>query len=277
MRKTLFDDAWKQWIRHNLERGCSRDELFRILLDEGYDHGAIAAELQHEPSRDLALVRNPLRPSAPLVGRATQKPDPRALPDLKRWETPHLELYTAEAFLDQGTCAELVELMRGHLRQSEISAADEADRAFRVSRTCDLDLLAHAAVTALNDRICRAMQCTTESAEMTQAQYYDVGGEFKPHTDYFKPYEIEKFCTPTLGQRTWTFMVYLNRPERGGETVFTAAGLTMTPKVGRAVIWNNLLPDGSPNPGTIHHGTPVASGYKAIITKWFRAPRAAAH
>jgi prolyl 4-hydroxylase len=41
------------------------------------------------------------------------------------------------------------------------------------------------------------------------------------------------------------------------------------------VIWNSLLPDGRPNYDTLHHGMPVKAGHKAIITKWFRQPRAA--
>jgi prolyl 4-hydroxylase len=39
-----------------------------------------------------------------------------------------------------------------------------------------------------------------------------------------------------------------------------------------AVIWNNLYPDGTPNPDTLHQGMPVKAGHKAIITKWFRKP-----
>jgi prolyl 4-hydroxylase len=37
-----------------------------------------------------------------------------------------------------------------------------------------------------------------------------------------------------------------------------------------ALLWNNLLPDGSPNKETMHAGEPVTSGHKIIITKWFR-------
>ena len=39
-------------------------------------------------------------------------------------------------------------------------------------------------------------------------------------------------------------------------------------------IWNNMDADGQPNPHTLHQGTPVTSGAKAIVTKWFRRPRA---
>jgi prolyl 4-hydroxylase len=36
------------------------------------------------------------------------------------------------------------------------------------------------------------------------------------------------------------------------------------------LIWNNLLPDGSPNYDTLHEGMRVTEGQKYIITKWFR-------
>jgi len=274
MAHPIIDDAWRAWIRHNVERGCSRDELFKILLDEGFEYGSIQRELGHTPAVDPSLIRNPLKPQAvPDRSQHPQRPDAAMMPGLRRTASPHLEIYTVEAFLGVRECAEIIALTRGRLRQSEISAPDERDASFRISRTCDLDDVDHPAVAALNRRIYRAMQTTAACAEPMQAQYYDVGGEFKAHTDYFESYELGKYSTATLGQRTWTFMIYLNEPESGGETAFTAAGLVLSPKTGCAVIWNNLLPDGSPNPGTIHHGMPVRRGYKAIITKWLRAPR----
>jgi prolyl 4-hydroxylase len=67
-------------------------------------------------------------------------------------------------------------------------------------------------------------------------------------------------------------MIYLNDVESGGETAFVNVGLVLPPKAGMAVIWNNLYPDGTPNPDTLHQGMPVKAGHKAIITKWFRKP-----
>ena len=126
----------------------------------------------------------------------------------------------------------------------------------------------------LNRRICAALNANPGYAEPSQGQYYEVGQEFKAHTDYFETYELERFSSATWGQRSWTFMVYLNEPQAGGETRFVDAGLLFRPKLGQALIWNNLLPDGQPNPHTLHQGVPVTSGAKAIITKWFRQPRA---
>jgi len=34
--------------------------------------------------------------------------------------------------------------------------------------------------------------------------------------------------------------------------------------------WNNLRPDGTPNPSTIHHAMPVRGGLKYVVTQWYR-------
>jgi prolyl 4-hydroxylase len=136
-----------------------------------------------------------------------------------------------------------------------------------------LDLGGEPAVRALDEKICGAMGLDPALAEVSQGQYYEITQEFKPHTDYFEAYELGRHSTPTLGQRTWTFMIYLNDVQAGGETAFVNVGLVIPPKQGTAVLWNNLRPDGSGNYDTLHHGTPVTAGYKAIITKWFRKPR----
>ena len=68
-------------------------------------------------------------------------------------------------------------------------------------------------------------------------------------------------------------MVYLNEPEGGGETEFPDLGMKVTPKPGRAVIWNNLRRTGEGNDHTRHQSLPVTGGTKTIITKLFRMPR----
>jgi prolyl 4-hydroxylase len=56
----------------------------------------------------------------------------------------------------------------------------------------------------------------------------------------------------------------------GGATRFTKVDYAVEPKIGMALIWNNLNADGSPNPQTMHAGEPVTRGHKIVITKWFR-------
>ena len=206
------------------------------------------------------------------MAKTAQRKDIRPLA-LERIDTDRAQLYLAEDFLDAEECRRIMDIMKGSLRRSTITMENEPDKYFRRSRTCDLSFIDVPVVRRLDRSICEAMQIPPAFAEGTQGQYYDVGDEFKPHTDYFESYELQKCSTPTLGQRTWTFMLYLNEPEGGGETTFVHLGVSIKPKTGRALIWNNLTPDGEPNYDTLHHGTPVTAGYKAIITKWFRKPR----
>jgi len=242
MARTELPQEWKEWVAHNVARGCSIADLFSTLVREGFAPEAAERELN---LRRVAL---------------------------KRFPSDRLELYTAESFLLPEECEELTEIIKRTLRPSTISHDGTADAAFRTSRTCDL-VGGEPAVRALDEKICGAMGIDPALAEPSQGQYYELTQEFKPHTDYFEAYELERNSTPTLGQRTWTFMVYLNDVESGGETAFVNVGLVIPPKQGTAVLWNNLKPDGTPNYDTLHHGTPVKAGHKAIITKWFRRRR----
>jgi prolyl 4-hydroxylase len=260
MALTAFTPEWASWIRTNVERGCSKDELARILVDHGFDRRAVRDALDGGP----CVEERPPGASAP---------SPTVVANLRRIDSPRIELYTAEHFLDERECSLIVELARGRLRESTITAADEPDRFFRRSSTCDLGLFDDPAVRGLERRMCTALGTSGAYAEPIQAQHYDPLGEFKPHTDYFEEHELHRFVTPTLGQRSWTFMVYLNQDMQGGETAFVNAGLIVKPRTGLAVIWNNLFPDGRPNLDSMHHGMPVRSGHKDIVTKWFRLPR----
>ena len=258
-----LDKEWLGWLRTNVDRGCSKQELTQILLKAGFDAAAVRGAFD-EVRRQ---ARSPAMPAA--------KPS-IDVPGAKRFESSSIELYTAEGFLAAAECAKLVALIRSRLRPSTISSppSGEADRQFRTSRTCDL-IGESGAVARLDARLCQAMGIDRSLAEPSQGQCYEVGQEFKPHTDFFKAYELETFSTPAWGQRTWTFMIYLNEPEGGGATRFVDIDLTIQPKAGMAVFWNNLLPTGEPNNFTRHQGMPVTAGSKLIITKWFRMAPAA--
>ncbi|MFM6830341.1 MAG: 2OG-Fe(II) oxygenase, partial [Novosphingobium sp.] len=46
---------------------------------------------------------------------------------------------------------------------------------------------------------------------------------------------------------------------------------TIPPQPGALLIWNNMKPDGTPNPNSMHAGMPVVRGTKYVLTKWYRA------
>jgi prolyl 4-hydroxylase len=163
----------------------------------------------------------------------------------------------------------LIERIDAKRRPSEI-ADDTGIANFRTSETCDLDWR-DPLVAEVDRRIAELLGLSLTASEPLQGQRYAPGQEFKPHTDTFEPggYDFYVYTTDT-GQRTWTAMIYLNEPEDGGATRFKTIGKTVQPETGKLLAWNNLLPNGRPNPATLHQGMRVRRGTKYIVTKWFR-------
>jgi prolyl 4-hydroxylase len=188
---------------------------------------------------------------------------------VQRVPTRELELFIVRRFLDPETCAALIERIDEKRRPSGI-ADDVGIANFRTSETCDLDWR-DPVVAEVEHRISDLLGIPLEASEPPQGQRYAPGQEFKAHTDTFEPGGYDYFVhTAQKGQRTWTAMIYLNEPEDGGATRFKTIGKTVQPETGKLLAWNNLLPDGQPNPATIHQGMKVRRGTKYIVTKWFR-------
>ena len=190
-------------------------------------------------------------------------------PRVRRVPSPRLTLLDCPRFLPEDLCESLIDLIDKDRRPSTIADAN-GDDYFRTSETCDLD--AHEpAVKQLEDMLFDLNGIDPAHGEPVQGQRYAVGQEFKPHTDYFEPQgpDFTKFCS-VAGNRTWTFMVYLNDVEAGGGTRFKVIGKTFQPETGKLVCWDNHRPDGSLNAATLHHGMKVRRGVKYVITKWYR-------
>ena len=192
-----------------------------------------------------------------------------AYPGLRRVPSPRLELFDRPGFLPAALCTELIALIDRNRRPSEIADAN-GDRYFRTSETCDLEA-AEPIVQDLEARLHALNAIDLAHGEPVQGQRYAAGQEFKPHTDYFEPsgQDFEKYCS-VAGQRTWTFMIYLNEPDAGGSTRFKVIDKMFKPEVGKLVCWNNHRADGGLNPATLHHGLKVRKGTKYVITKWYR-------
>ena len=195
---------------------------------------------------------------------------------MQRVPTSQLELFIVRGFLNTEICESLIERIDARRRPSEI-ADDIGIANFRTSETCDLDWN-DPLVGDVDRRIAELLGLSLATSEPLQGQRYAPGQEFKPHTDTFEPGGYDFYVhTAGRGQRTWTAMIFLNEPDDGGATRFKAISKTVQPETGKLLAWNNLLPDGRPNPATLHQGMKVRRGTKYILTKWFRERSAAAN
>ena len=184
-------------------------------------------------------------------------------------ETEVAEIYAIGDFLSEQECGRLIGMIDTVAQPSRLYDTDYAT-GFRTSYSGDLDP-ADPFVAGISRRIDDVLGLPSEIGESIQGQRYLPGQQFKPHNDWF--YTTEKYWQSERkrgGQRSWTAMVFLNEVESGGETHFVNVGIKIQPKPGVLLLWNNALPDGSPNEGTLHAGTPVEAGIKYVITKWYR-------
>jgi prolyl 4-hydroxylase len=255
-----LDARWMQWLRTNIQISADFVALHRTLREAGYSDEAIANSVELIRPRHDAFESGVL--SAPPLVR-------RHPPNLRRLD-PKVEIYALDDFMDADECAEVIALSDQNLGPSPL-AHYNVEKDFRTSRTCSLSHLSDPLVARLDDKIARTLGINPSYGEGIQAQRYDVGQQFKAHWDCFEPGSREYLRFAGIrGNRTWTFMVYLNDGMEGGATRFTEIDLAVPPKLGMALLWNNLHPDGSPDTATKHCGEPVIRGHKCIITKWFR-------
>lgn len=269
-----MNSDWLEWIRLNLKRGCDPLEIQKILLSNNFSNSDIEKAMGSAFSRGFGRPTNLTTASH---GRQVNVDyaaisQPRLVFDPKVQRVPdnRLQLFRYDDFLSSQECDLLVQQINKQLRPSTITTGTDY-AGFRTSTTCDLGHQSSALIERVDNKIAKTLGVRLSWSEVIQAQRYDAGQEFKAHTDYFTPDtpEFETYAKDA-GQRTWTFMVYLNDDVEGGQTHFKEIEQTFSPKTGTAVIWNNLHADGTPNHFTMHHGMPVVSGHKIIITKWFR-------
>ncbi len=179
-------------------------------------------------------------------------------------------------FLSPSECDHLIKLARPKLQPSTVvDDTQEKGSKLDYRRTSQGTFFSrnskNKTLRTIEDRIAELTNFPKENGEDIQVLFYGIGGEYRPHHDYFNP------ATPggasylrDGGQRVITLIMYLNTPEEGGETVFPNANVSVTPKKGYALLFYNCLSTGDVDPSTLHGGVPVKAGEKWIATKWLR-------
>jgi len=264
--KKEFDDSWEEWLNLNIKRGCCKKELFQILLNNNYNYNFIKSKLHidYVPKKSLNNIN---KNNENIKNFYNIK-----IKGSKKFDSNLIQLYTIDNFLNKEECDKIIFHTSQKLVKSEITNKNEKDKKFRTSSTCHITNLSGEALKYLkyiDNKICNKLGIPNKYSEGIQIQNYEVGQEFKLHTDFFNDGTDKKYYEKQ-GNRTWTFMVYLNNTKKGGATYLPKIKKRFYPKVGKALIWNNLNKNGEGNHNTLHSGEPILEGNKIIITKWFR-------
>lgn len=259
---------WKNWVVHALLSGRPARAIAAELDSNGFCPDVIERFLGANltlpfdfrcPASRYQQLMSPafLQPASPYVPRALC--DPQAL-----------QLYAIDDFLSERECQAIIALAQQKLTPSSVAGA-ASTAGIRTSSTCELAFLSDPRVTALDSRIVDALAFGVGESEVIQAQHYAPAQYYNAHYDFFPPGtpQFREHCAKR-GQRTWTCMIYLNDDCTGGHTTFTRIKVSVQPKQGMALLWNNLTHTGEPNINSIHYAEPVASKEKLVVTKWFR-------
>lgn len=215
-------------------------------------------ECHHPDSR--ALARMGLKVRARLAQEA----------HFERIDVPAIEIWHGRDFVAPATCARLMAMIDAVACPS-LLVEEEGWDDYRTSYSGDINPHDRD-VRALNRQLDHCLGIEPEWGENLQGQRYRTGEYFHEHYDWFDTQaDYWQHERRAGGQRSWTAMLYLNSVDEGGETHFPTLGLRFLPRPGTVLIWNNALPDGTPNPATLHAARPVKQGEKYILTKWYRA------
>ena len=189
----------------------------------------------------------------------------------------HPRIFRLPHFLSDQECDEIISLGKPQLEPSKI-IDDEADNdqgvLFAGRTSMGMFFAKNSSDTVIRDverRISKLTMIPEEHGEEVQLLHYEPGGEFVPHYDFFDPTTAAgRAYLRSGGQRLVTVILYLNTPEKGGETVFPEAGVRVVPEKGSALIFYDCTPSGELDEKTLHTGAPVLAGEKWIATKWLR-------
>ncbi|KAL3802627.1 hypothetical protein HJC23_011951, partial [Cyclotella cryptica] len=117
----------------------------------------------------------------------------------------------------------------------------------------------------IHDRIAKVTGIMVGNSEDFQISKYETGQVIDIHHDYVDAQQNRR-----CGPRILTFLLYLSDVDGGGETIFPYFGITVKPKLGRALLWPNVFHS---DPKTkdkrmVHGAKSVVKGQKFVANAW---------
>lgn len=162
-----------------------------------------------------------------------------------------------------------IEIQKGAAEVGFESASDEGGVCHSTQAWCDKEnCLQKPEIQSVVHKIEDLVDLSWKYAEPLHFIEYIPGQKYGRHHDNI-PEEMESM----QGPRLFTLLFYLNDIEEGlgGETCFSDLDFCVQPKLGRAVIWTNVLNDQpwAVENRTWHEANEITHGYKNAATAWF--------
>lgn len=236
---------------YGLGRPQSWDDALRLL-----EQAAEASEADAE--RQLSLVTQ-----AP-IAQLLEAPEADLLTD-------RAQIGACRGFAPPGFSEWLIDRSRDRLAPAKFYEAEGA-HAVRTANNFafephDLDLV----IAIMQERAAHLTRVPVGFHEAPNVISYEPGQEFSLHTDFLDPRAPELQAEiQRSGQRIATIVTYLNEDFEGAETWFPDAQVNFRGTTGDAIVFSNVLPDGSPDYNTKHAGLPPLGGRKWVLSQWMR-------
>jgi prolyl 4-hydroxylase len=258
---------WRNWLQENLVRGVAPEQLVATMQENHFE----LTQINYALIEMIREIENRLEPQNTFI-----PPDPcdglgKPWSVVLQLRRPVIQVY--KNVLSSDECDELVGMSRHKLRPSTTVDKETGEMKAHEHRTSHGTFFQRGEnelIRLMETRASEIMNLPIEHGEGIQVLRYDVGGEYRPHFDYFpSEHKGSQVHIKQGGQRAATLIFYLNDVEEGGETVFPEVSLKVAPLKGTAVYFS-YFSQGMVNPLSLHGGMPVIKGEKWIATKWMR-------
>lgn len=283
-----FSPDLRDWLGHNLARGCARATLVDSMRAQGFAsqvaEGLVAA-FGSALARGAALPTGSIVLDLPQAAAPGYTPDPTRLAPGNRIRCEErdidVQLRLAEPcvavlanVLAPDECAAVIGMGAPRLRPSTVVDAHSGANTVAAQRSSDgmfFGLCENDLITRIDRRVSALMGLPVEHGEGSQLLRYRQGCGSSAHHDFLVPQnEANRASIARSGQRVSTLVIYLNDVRAGGATAFPALGLAVAPRRGNAVYFEYANAAGQLDHATLHAGAPVELGEKWVLTKWMR-------
>ena len=181
-------------------------------------------------------------------------------------------IFTVDDFMSRPECAHFLWLASPNLKGAE-TAQDRGEQiAFNGSAAALRGMLCDPVVRTIERRIAAGFGLPASHVEPLSILRYEHGHSYAQHIDYFRADRLadNERLGDMAGQRVASFLVYLRAPAAGGETHYLEIDRKVAGRDRMALCHFNCDAQGTPDPTTLHTGTPVIAGEKWLARTTLR-------